>query len=58
MEPAIQSEATAVIAAAQLLLVSCSIDHERPAMRAHVRERMHLVLRVAREEERLIERTG
>ena len=56
MEPAVEREATTVIATAQLLFVPGSVDDERAAMRAHVRERMQAVLCVAREKERLVER--
>src|SRR5438093_9688219 len=55
MEPAVEREAATVIATAQLLLVPGSVDDERAAMRAHVRERVHAVLSVAREKERFVE---
>ena len=58
MKAAVEREAPSVIAAAQLLLVSCSIDNERAAMRADIRERMDAVLRVTREEQRLVETPG
>ena len=55
---AIECEAAAVVAAAELLLVTGSFDDERPAMRADVGKAMDLVLLIAREKERLVEGTG
>ena len=54
MEAAVERETPSVIAAAQLLLVSRSLDDERAAMRAHIGERMNLITCVAREKERLV----
>ena len=56
MKAAVEGEPPAVVAAPQLLLVAGAIDDDRPAMRAHIRNAVDLVLLISREKERLIER--
>ena len=56
VKAAVEGEPPAVVAAPQLLLVAGAIDDDRPAMRAHIRNAVDLVLLISREKERLIER--
>ena len=58
VEASVEAEATPVVAAAQLLQVRGALDHERPAMGADVREAVEAILAIAREQERLVQRSG
>ena len=57
VESPVEREAPAVVTAAELLLVTGAFDDERPAMRAHVRDAVDLVLLISRQQKRLVERT-
>jgi hypothetical protein len=45
-QAAVERESSAVMTATQLLLVSCSFDHERAAMRTDIRQRIDTVVLV------------
>ena len=56
MEAPVEREPAPVVAAAELRLVAGALDDEGAAMRAHVGQAMDLVVRVAREEQGLVQR--
>jgi hypothetical protein len=55
-EPAVEREAPAVVAAAQELLHARLLADDRAAVRAHVRDAVHAVVAIAREQQWLVER--